>query len=90
MESFIIIISKMDDTLKEIIKRQTPCLVGGAVTGIFLSYYFGFLFSLVVNTAIWTGISILLNRFYFKSDGFNDQKYLIKYARSRIVSRKNM
>jgi hypothetical protein len=75
----------MDSTLKEIVKRQIPCLVGGAMTGAFLAHYFEFLFSFIVNTAVWIGISILLNKFYFKSDGLNDEKYVINYARSRIV-----
>ena len=88
MKTLSFILSKMDNTLKKVIKRQIPYLIGGAITGAFLAYYFGFLASFVVNTIVWTGVSILVNKLYFKSDGFDDQKYLINYARSIIVSYK--
>ena len=88
MKTLFYLLSKMDNTLKEVIKRQLPYLIGGAITGAFLAYYFGFVTSLALNTTVWTAISIVVNKFYFKSDGFDDQKYLINYARSIIVSHK--
>src|ERR671938_41050 len=59
MKTLSFILSTMDNTLKKVIKRQIPYLIGGAITGAFLAYYFGFLASFVVNTIVWTGVSIV-------------------------------
>jgi hypothetical protein len=69
----------MDKILKAIIKRQIPFLIGGTVTGAIMTYYYGFLFTIVVNSIIWWGISYAVNRFLWKSSGLNDQRYLIRY-----------
>jgi hypothetical protein len=89
MKFYHIVIPKMDRRLRQILKRQIPCFVGGVITGVLLAYSFEFLFSFTVNTAVWFGISFLINKFYFKSNGLNDQKYLIEYAKSIIISRIN-
>ena len=78
----------MDKILKSILRRQIPFLIGGTITGIIMTYYYGFPFTIIVNSAIWYGISFVVNKYYWKSTGFNDQKYLIQYARSKINSRK--
>jgi ABC-type transport system involved in Fe-S cluster assembly fused permease/ATPase subunit len=76
----------MDTILKRIIERQIPYLIGGAITGIIITYYYGFLFSLVVNSAIWTVVSFAVSKFYYeKNSGFTDQKYLLRYAKSLIA-----
>ena len=78
----------MDVILKSILRRQIPFLIGGTVTGTIMTYYYGFLFTIVVNSVIWYGISYIVNKYYWKNTGLNDQKYLIQYALSKINSRK--
>src|ERR687886_2254315 len=79
---------KMDIILKSILRRQIPFLIGGTITGTIMTYYYGFLFAIVVNSAIWYGISYLVSKYYWKNKGLNDQKYLIQYALSKINSKK--
>jgi hypothetical protein len=79
----------MDKILKAIIRRQIPFLIGGAITGTIMTYYYGFLLALVVNSAIWYGISYIISKYYWKDKGIDDQKYLIQYALSKINSRKD-
>jgi ABC-type transport system involved in Fe-S cluster assembly fused permease/ATPase subunit len=78
----------MDIILKSILRRQMPFLIGGAITGTIMTYYYGFLFALVVNSAFWYGISYIVSKYYWKSTGLKDQKYLLQYALSKINSRK--
>ena len=79
---------KMDIILKSILRRQIPFLIGDTITGTIMTYYYGFPFTIVVNSAIWYGISYIVNKYYWKNKGLNDQKYLIQYALSKIKSRK--
>jgi hypothetical protein len=53
-----------------------------------MTYYYGFLFAIIVNSTIWYGISYVVNKYYWKSAGINDQKYLLHYALSKISSKK--
>jgi hypothetical protein len=78
----------VDKILKSILKRQIPFLIGGTITGTIMTYYYGFPFTIIVNSAIWYGISYIVNKFYWKNKGLNDQKYLLQYAMSKINSRK--
>jgi ABC-type transport system involved in Fe-S cluster assembly fused permease/ATPase subunit len=78
----------VDKILKSILKRQIPFLIGGTITGTIMTYYYGFLFAIIVNSAIWYGISYIVNKFYWKNKGLDDQKYLFQYAMSKINSRK--
>jgi hypothetical protein len=78
----------MDIILKSILRRQMPFLIGGAITGTVMTYYYGFLIALVVNSAFWYGISYSVSKYYWKNKGVDDQKYLILYALSKIKSRK--
>jgi hypothetical protein len=78
----------MDIILKSILRRQIPFLRGGTITGTIMTYYYGFPFTIVVNSAIWYGISYIVNKYYWKNKGLDDQKYLIQYALSKINSRK--
>ena len=77
----------MDAILKSILKRQIPFLIGGTITGTIMAYYYGFLFTIIVNSIMWYVISYLVSKFYYKSKGINDQKYLIQYGLSKINSR---
>ncbi|HJT49684.1 MAG TPA: hypothetical protein VJ729_15990 [Nitrososphaeraceae archaeon] len=47
----------MDIILKLILRRQIPFLIGGTITGTIMTYYYGFPFTIVVNSAIWYGIA---------------------------------
>jgi predicted tellurium resistance membrane protein TerC len=68
------------------LKRQIPYLIGGTITGIFVSYYYGFLFAIIVNSIAWFAISTIVNKFYWHYSGFKDELYLVsKY----IIHRKN-
>ena len=78
----------MDVILKSILRRQIPFLIGGTITGTIMTYYYGFRFTIVVNSAIWYGISYVISKYYWKNKGVEDQKYLIQYALSKIKSRK--
>ena len=77
----------LDTTLKKIIKRQLPFLIGGTITGVIMTYYYGFLFSIIVNSAIWMLISFVVNKYYYKSTGFKDEKYLLQYGLAMINTR---
>ena len=77
----------MDKVLEAVLKRQIPFIIGGTITGIIMTYYYGFLFAIVVNSIIWYIISYLVNKYYYKSKGFEDHKYLIQYALSKIKSK---
>ncbi|MGI9009880.1 MAG: hypothetical protein ACR2F1_01660 [Nitrososphaeraceae archaeon] len=79
----------MDAILKSIIKRQIPFLIGGTISGSIMAYYYGFLFTIIVNSAIWYVISYLVSKYYYKSKGINDQKYLIQYALNKIKKKNN-
>jgi hypothetical protein len=77
----------VDAIFKSIIKRQIPFLIGGTITGSIMAYYYGFLITIIVNSALWYVISYLISKYYYKSKGINDQKYLIQYGLSKIRSR---
>ena len=77
----------MDKVLKAVLKRQIPFIIGGTITGIIVTYYYGFLVSIIVNSAIWMFISFIVNKYYYKSTGFKDEKYLMQYALSKFNSR---
>jgi hypothetical protein len=72
---------------KKIIKRQLPFLIGGTITGVIMTYYYGFLFSIIVNSAIWMLISFIVNKYYYKSTGFKDEKYLLQYGLAIVSAR---
>ena len=73
--------------LKSILKRQIPFFIGGTITGTIIAYYYGFLFTIIVNSITWYVISYLVSKYYYKSKGVNDQKYLVQYGLSKIHSR---
>ena len=66
----------MDVVLKSILKRQLPYLIGGTITGTIMTYYYGFLFTIIVNSIIWYIISFVVNKYYYKSKGFEDHNTL--------------
>ncbi len=74
----------MDSLLKNTLKRQMPYLIGGTITGTLIAYYYGFLFSIIVNIIIWFAISTIVNKYYWHYTGFKAEKRLIsKYLTHR-------
>ena len=64
-----------------------PLLIASTITGLIIAYYRGFLFSIVVNSLKWMVISFIKNKYYYKSTGFKDEKYLIQYVLAKINTR---
>jgi hypothetical protein len=54
---------------------------------VIMTYYYGFLFSIIVNSAIWMLVSFIVNKYYYKSTGFKDEKYLVQYGLAMINTR---
>ena len=80
----------MESILKSTLKRQLPYLIGGTITGIIITYYYGFLFSIIVNSIIWFTISTIINKFYWHYTGFRDEFYLVsKYIVHRKKNKPN-
>ena len=53
--------------LKSILNRIMPLVAGGTYfTGVILIYFFGFLFSIIVNSIIWLLIGTFLYRYYWR------------------------
>jgi hypothetical protein len=75
----------LDPLLKLVLKRQLPYLIGGTITGIIMTYYYGFLFSIIVNSAIWFAISTVVNKYYWHYTGFREEMSL---ASKYIINRK--
>jgi len=81
---YIIVELDLESVLKSVLKRQLPYLIGGTITGIIITYYYGFLFSIIVNSAIWFAISTVVKKYYWHYTGFKDEFYLIsKYINNR-------
>lgn len=74
----------MDNQIVTAIKRQIPFLIGGTVTGIIMTYYLGFPFTIVVNSVIWYLISHVTYKRLWKKNGFEDQKTLLRYFLAKI------
>ena len=68
----------MNPILKATLKRQLPFLIGGTITGIIMTYYYGFLFAIVVNSIIWFVISMIVNKYYWHYTGFRDEIFLFR------------
>ncbi len=61
-----------------------PYIIGGIITGIIITYYYGFLFSIIVNSVAWFVISTVVNKYYWKYTGFKDEMFFVsKYITHR-------
>jgi hypothetical protein len=78
---------RLDAILRKIIKRQLLFLIGGTITGVIMTYYYGFLYSIIINSAIWIFISFIVNKYYYKTTGFKDEKYLLQYGIAMVNAR---
>jgi hypothetical protein len=64
-----------------------PYIIGGTITGIIITYYYGFLFSIIVNSVAWFVVSTVVNKYYWNYTGFKDEMFFVsKY----ITHRKKM
>jgi hypothetical protein len=78
----------LESILKSTLKRQLPYLIGGTITGAIITYYHGFLFSIIVNSVAWFAVSTVVNKYYWNYTGFKDEMYLVsKYLTNRHNSR---
>ena len=50
---------------------------GGTITGIIATYYYGFLFSIVVNSIAWFVISTVVNKYYWNYTGVLRMKCIL-------------
>ena len=66
-----------------------PYLIGGTITGTIMAYYYGFLFTVIVNSVIWFVISTLVNKYYWKYTGFKEEFQLISKYIDRIRKKKS-
>ena len=79
----------MDIILKSIVKQSVPYLAMGMVSGFALMFFYGFLIALMLNTAIWVTIPYITRNYVKRSagaSGFAQEKYLMRYALTKIVS----
>jgi p-aminobenzoyl-glutamate transporter AbgT len=79
----------LDNLLKSVLKRQIPYLIGGTLTGTIMAYYYGFIFSILVNSIIWFVISTLVNKYYWKYTGFKEEFQLVSKYIGRIKKKKS-
>ena len=86
----IIVDIVLESILKSTLKRQIPYLIGGSITGVIITYYQGFLFSIIVNSVAWFVISTVVNKYYWNYTGFKDEMYLVsKYSKYITKRQKN-
>ena len=79
----------MDVLLKSILKRITPLVIGGTITGIILIYSLGFFITIVLNNIIWLIISTFIYRYHWKMNGLEDILILYIIIFSKIKKEKN-
>ena len=79
----------LDRLLKSVLKRQMPYLIGGTITGTIMAYYYGFLFTIIVNSIVWFAISTLVNKFYWKYTGFKEEFQLVSKYIGLIKKKKS-
>ena len=70
----------LDAILKSIIKRQIPFLIGGTITGSIMAYYYGFLFTIIVNSVMWYVISYLVSKYYYNLKESMIKNILFRYG----------
>jgi len=79
----------VDVLLKSILKRITPLVIGGTITGIILIYFLGFFITIVLNNIIWLIISTFIYRYHWKMNGLEDILILYIIIFSKIKKEKN-
>lgn len=80
----------MNSEVLSAIKRQIPFLIGGTITGVIMTYFWGFAVTIIVNSIIWYLISIVVYKLVWKKNGLKDQMVILNYVITKIKRRKNM
>jgi len=70
------------------IKRQVPFLIGGTITGIIMTYFWGFLITLFVNSIMWYLISLVVYKLVWRKNGLTDQMIILRYFLKKIERQK--
>ncbi|HKX20773.1 MAG TPA: hypothetical protein VJM74_03780 [Nitrososphaeraceae archaeon] len=78
----------MDKQTGIALKRQIPFLAGGTVTGVIMTYYFGFFFTILANSIIWYMVSHITYKFVWRKSSLADQKVLLNYFKNKIRTKK--
>ena len=78
----------MNHEVMSAIKRQVPFLIGGTITGIIMSYFLGFVVTIIVNSIMWYLISLVVYKRVWKKNGLTDQIVILKYVLSRRKEQK--
>ena len=79
----------MDVLLKSILKRITPLVIGGTITGIILIYSLGFFITIILNNILWLMISTFIYKYHWKMNGLEDILILYIFIFSKIKKEKN-
>ena len=74
----------MDHKTVTAIKRQVPFLIGGTITGTIMTFYLGFLLTIVVNSIMWYLLSHITYKLLWRKSGLTDQKILLRYFLTKI------
>lgn len=72
------------------IKRQVPFLIGGTITGIIMTYFWGFPITLLVNSILWYLISLMVYKLVWRKNGLTDQMILLRYILKKIERQKSI
>jgi hypothetical protein len=72
------------------IKRQVPFLIGGTITGIIMTYFWGFPITLLVNSTLWYLISLVVYKLVWRKNGLTDQMIILRYVLKKIKHRKSI
>jgi hypothetical protein len=79
----------MNREVMSAIKRQIPFLIGGTISGIIMTYFLGFVVTIVINSIIWYLISLIVYKLVWKKNGLTDQMVILKYFLTRAKRQSN-
>ena len=72
------------------IKRQVPFLIGGTISGTIMTYFWGFLITLLVNSILWYLISLVVYKLVWRKNGLTDQMIILRYILKKIKLQKSI
>jgi len=80
----------MNGQVVSAIKRQIPFLIGGTITGVIMTYFLGFIVTVIVNSIVWYLISLAVYKRVWKKNGLKDQMIILKYCQTKIKLQKTV
>ena len=80
----------MNHDIVAAIKRQVPFLIGGTITGIIMTYFWGFPITLLVNSILWYLISLVVYKLVWRKNGLTDQMIILRYFLKKIKRQKSI